>query len=90
MFASSEEVRELLFGLAVIFWGLLAVALLFACAVWQGAARGAALAILTAGSTYLFQELQRHASGPSKALITMNLLPLGLFAVSLVMTLKGV
>jgi hypothetical protein len=60
MFASSEEVQELLTGLASILWGLLAVIGLFVFAFREGSLLGVGLAVLTAGLTYLFQELQRH------------------------------
>lgn len=60
MFASSEEIQELLQGLASILWGLLSVIGLFALAVWQGSLLGVGFAVLAAGTTYVFQELQRH------------------------------
>ena len=89
MFASSEEVQELLAGLASIFWGIIAILTLFAFAYWRGSVLGVGLAALAAGVTYLFQELQRQLP-ESRAVQFLGLVPVVIWLIAFLCTVVGV
>lgn len=80
----------LLEALAVLLWGFVAVALLFAFAVVQGATGGLAFAVLTAGSTYVYQAVQYQVREVSaRRMVQLQLIPVVFYAISFILSLKG-
>lgn len=72
--------RETTASIASILWGLAAVVALMVFAIWQGSVLGAGLTVLTAGTTYVFQELQRHYEGKAIKLLMFAPMILWLWA----------
>ncbi len=79
---------------AVLFYGGLAIVLLFIFSLHQNADIAAAGVILAAGVTYLFQalnlEIDRHDSRARLLLNVFQLAPVLIFIGSLLLALKGV
>lgn len=83
-------ISTLLEAAAVLLWGFVAVALLFAFAIVQGATAGLALAVLTGGSVYVYQAVSYQAVEVSrKRLLQLQFVPIILYFVSFFLSVKG-